>query len=227
MNDFVPFQSFFTEDEATPIMETLKENNIEYKIEKLKEPLGSIIAGEITQDKIFLQIRSTDFQKANEVLDKVILNNIPTLEKDYYLFTFTNNELLEIIQKPDEWSRQDFLIARKILNDRGADLPDEKINAIKTTRIKELAKQESGDSFWIILGYALALLGGIMGFAVGLPFIFAKKTLPDGNRIYIYNKNTRQHGKFIAMLTGIVVAINLFFNDDLKFTFIGFFGYTF
>jgi hypothetical protein len=57
-------------------METLKENNIEYKIEKLKEPLGSIIAGEITQNKIFLQIRPYDFQKANEVLDKVILNNI-------------------------------------------------------------------------------------------------------------------------------------------------------
>jgi len=227
MNDFVPFQSFFTEDEVTPIIEILKENNINYKIEKFKEPLDPILAGEIVQNKIFLKIRPNDFQKANGVLDKVILNNIMTLEKDYYLFTFTNDELFEIIQKPDEWSRQDFLIARKILNERGADLPDEKINAIKTSRIKELAKQESGDILWIILGYVLALLGGIMGFAIGLPFIFAKKTLPDGGRVYIYNKSTRSHGKYIAILTGIVVAINLFFNDNLKFTFIGFFGYTF
>ena len=157
MNEFVLFQSFLTEDEAALTIGTLKENDIEYRIERFKEPLDATIAGDIIQNKIFLKIRSRDFPKANEALDKVILNNISALEKDYYLFSFTNSELLEIIQKPDEWSRQDFLIARKILNERGTELPDEKINAIKSGRIKELSKPETGHMSWIILGYAFLL----------------------------------------------------------------------
>ena len=117
MNDFVLFQSFFNEDEAAPVVETLKRNAIEYKVEKLKQPLDSTIAGESVENKIFLTIRPRDFARANDVLDKVILDNIQLLEKDYYLFSFTNEELNDIIHKPDEWSRQDFVIARKILED--------------------------------------------------------------------------------------------------------------
>jgi hypothetical protein len=81
MNEFVLFQSFFTEDELAPIMETLKENNIEYRIEKFKEPLDPIIAGEIAQNKIFLKIRPNDFKKVNGVLDELILRNILHLKK--------------------------------------------------------------------------------------------------------------------------------------------------
>ena len=77
------------------------------------------------------------------------------------------------------------MIAKKILNDRGADLSDEKIKTIKVDRINELASQEKGNTSWIIIGYALSFLGGLMGLIIGLPFIFAKKILPDGSRIYI------------------------------------------
>lgn len=228
MNDFVLFQSFFTEDEATPVIETLKANGIEYRIEKFKQPLDSTLAGDVVDNKIFLNIRSGDFAKANEILDKVILDNIQSLETDYYLFSFTNDELNEIIHKPDEWSRQDFLIARKILHGRGSDVPDEKINTIRSNRIKELAKQESGSTSWIILGYTLAFLSGVVALIIALPFIFAKKTLPDGRKVFIYNANTREHGKIISLLTVIVIVVNFaFFTDNLKFAFIGFLGHTF
>jgi len=227
MDEFVQFQSFYNDDESVSTIETLKANNIEYRIERFKEILDAVMVGDLNEKIIFLKIRSHDFQKANEALDKKILNNIATLENDYYLFSFPNDELLEIIQKPDEWSRQDFLIAKKILNDRGTDLSDEKISTIKVDRIKSLAKQESGNIPWLILGYALALLGGLFGLIIGLPFIFAKKTLPDGSRMYIYNKYTRQHGKNIVIISVIVLCLNLFFNDNIKYAFVGFFGYTF
>ena len=228
MSDFVLFQSYFTEEEAAPVIEILVAKGIEYRIERLKQPLDATMAGEVVDNKIFLNIKSQDFAKANEALDKVILDNINSLEQDYYLFSFTNNELNEIIYKPDEWSRQDFLIARKILRDRGQDVPDEKINAIKSNRIKELGKQESGDSGWIIIGYALALIGGIMAVIIALPFLFAKKTLPDGNRVFIYNPKTREHGKIILLLTTIVIIVNaFFFPDNLIFAFFGFMGHRF
>ncbi|HEX6847731.1 MAG TPA: hypothetical protein VF144_12175 [Chitinophagaceae bacterium] len=227
MNDFVLFQSFFNEDEAAPVVETLKRNAIEYKVEKLKQPLDSTIAGESVENKIFLTIRPRDFARANDVLDKVILDNIQLLEKDYYLFSFTNEELNDIIHKPDEWSRQDFLIARKILEDRGTAVPDEEINAIKSKRVKELARQEKGSISWIILGYLLALVGGFMALIIALPFIFAKRTLPDGNRIFMYTKATRDHGKLISAIMVIGLIINILFTDNLFFAFFGFVGHRF
>ena len=228
MGDFVLFQSFFTEDEAAPVIEILGTQGIEYRLDRLKQPLDATMAGDVVDNKIFLNIRSRDFAKANEALDKVILDNLNSLEQDYYLFSFTNEELNEIIHKPDEWSRQDFLIAKKILQDRGQDMPDEKIRRIRSNRITELGKQESGDSWWIIMGYALALVGGIMAVIIALPFLFAKKTLPDGNRVFIYNPKTREHGKIILLLTVIVIIVNaFFFPDNLIFAFFGFVGHQF
>ena len=107
-------------------------------------------------------------------------------------------------------------------------MPDEKIRRIRSNRITELGKQESGDSWWIIMGYALALVGGIMAVIIALPFLFAKKTLPDGNRVFIYNPKTREHGKIILLLTVIVIIVNaFFFPDNLIFAFFGFVGHQF
>jgi len=228
MDDFVQFQSFFTEEEAMPLIETLKANGINYRVEKPKNQLGSTISGDVVDNTVLVNIRPDDFARANEALDKVILNNIQSIENNYYLFSFTNEELDEIIHKPDEWSRQDFLIARKILHDRGSDVPDEKIKTIRSERVKELSKQESGDSWWIFLGYGLALVGGIMAVMIALPFIFAKKALPDGNRVFMYNSKTRGHGKRILLLTVVVIIINaIFFPTNLILTAFGFVGHRF
>lgn len=228
MNDLVLFQSFFSEEEAVPLIEILKANGILYKLEKQKNPLDATLSGQVVENMVYLNIRPQDFAKANEALDKVILNNIQSIGEDYYLFSFTNEELNDIIHKPDEWSRQDFLIARKILDDRGVNVSDEKINTIKSARIKELAVQEKGDAFWIFLGYVLSLVGGIMAIAIALPFILAKKALPDGNRIFMYNSKTRNHGKIILSLTGVFIIINaISFPDNLWLAFFGFISHRF
>lgn len=209
MNEFVLFQSFIDENEAMPVIEILKENRIEYTVEKFKEPLDGIIAGEVIRDKFYLKIRSQDFPKANAVLDQVILKNISSIEKDYYLFSFSNPELLEIINKPDEWSRQDFLIARKILEERGEKINDEEINTLKSKRIKELAKEEKEPLSQIVAGYIFAFLFSPVGLFFGLALLVTKKSLPDGSKVFTYNQSTRNHGKsiFILSLAMLIVYI--------------------
>lgn len=126
MNEFVSFQSFYTIDEATEIFEILNQNNIDSKISTPRSLLDPTLVGDDLEQRVFLKIRSSDFPKANEILDTHILKNISLLEADYYLYDFSNEELREIVEKPDEWSRQDSLIARKILGERGISLSDEK-----------------------------------------------------------------------------------------------------
>src|SRR5688572_1665615 len=174
MNEFVLFQSFFTEDEAVSVIESLKENGIAYQLEGSKELLDRAFIGDNLEKKIFLKIKSSDFFKANEILDAHIMQNIISLEKDYYLFSFTNDELTEILRKPDEWSRQDFLIARKILEERGQPMNEAVIKDLRSKRINELSREESEPTLIIIAGYILALLFSLVGLFFGLAFLTAK-----------------------------------------------------
>ena len=115
--------------------------------------------------------------------------------------------MLEIINHPDEWSRQDFFIAKKILEEREISISEQKIEKIKSDRIRELEKPESGDSSWIMLGYFLALLAGVLGIFFGLAFLISKKILPDGRRIYTYDSKTRKHGRNIVIISCLTFLI--------------------
>lgn len=217
MNEFVLFQSFLNESDAMPVMEILKENNIEYRVEKFKEPLDSVIAGEVVRDQFYLHIMSKDFPKANEVFDQMILKNISSVEKDYYLFSFSNDELLEIIKKPDEWSRQDYLIAKKILDERGKPVNDQEINSLKSKRIKELAAAEKEPMGSIIVGYVFAILFSIVGLFFGLAFFVTKKTLPDGTKVFAYTQGARNHGKVIFILSLAMLIFYIITDTGLLF----------
>jgi hypothetical protein len=224
MSEFVLFQSFFTEEEAAYIIEQFRENGIDYRLDRSKELLDRAFIGENLEKKFFLKIKSQDFSRANQVLDARILQNITALEKDYYLFSFTNDELIEILRKPDEWSRQDFLIARKILDDRGEQISEDVINDLKSKRINELGREENEPTLSIIAGYILALLLSIVGLFFGLAFLTAKKNIPNGKRVFTYSRNTRKHGRNIVIISAISLFILLMNGERLIFFFMDLFG---
>jgi hypothetical protein len=217
MNEFVLFQSFFTEDEAASIIEPLKENGIDYQLERSKELLDRAFIGDNLEKKVFLKIKSSDFSKANEILNARILQNITALEKDYYLFSFTNDELIEILRRPDEWSRQDFLIARKILEERGQPINEEVIKDLKSKRINELSREESEPTSTIIAGYILALLFSLVGLFFGLTFLAAKKNIPNGKKVFTYSRNTRKHGRNIVILSAVSLFLFVMKGGRLMF----------
>ena len=53
MNDFVLFQSFFTAEEAAPVIEILGENGIDHRLEKSKEILDRTFIGDNLEKKLF------------------------------------------------------------------------------------------------------------------------------------------------------------------------------
>lgn len=224
MNEFALFQSFFTEDEAAYTIQQFRENGIDYRLDRSKELLDRAFIGENLEKKFFLKIRSSDFTKANQVLDARILQNITALERDYYLFSFTNDELIEILRKPDEWSRQDFLIARKILDERGEHISEDVINDLKSKRINELGREESEPIFSIMAGYILALLVGIVGLFFGLAFMTAKKNIPNGKKVFTYSRSTRKHGRNIVIISAVSLFILLMNGERLIFFFMDLFG---
>ena len=115
LNEFLVFRSFYTEEEAISLLEFFKEKGIDCSIVKYRSIVDKIYAG-INYDREFhVKIKSYEFNKANEILDRQINQNISEIGEDYYLYSFTEKELLEIIENPDEWNNQDILISKKIL----------------------------------------------------------------------------------------------------------------
>ena len=208
MNEYVAFQSFYSEEEASVLSELFSQAGIDNMIVKGKPIVDELIVGQDMGNKIFLKIKSSDFNKANKILETQITNNISQIDSDHYLYSFSNEELFEIISKPDEWSKQDFLLAKRILHERGVSLSEKDVSDMTWKRIVEIGKPEKGSLFWIAIGYILSL-GGLFGFFFGLAYLNAKKILPDGSRVYVYDESTRNHGRNILVISCIFIGIDI------------------
>jgi hypothetical protein len=206
MKKFSTFKKFNDIDSVKGVIEILKEHNIPFEIEDNSRQLQEIIIGIDTEPRILLKINPDDFEKANELLASMAENDIENAENDYYLFSFTNEELFEIIAEPEAWCEYDFKLAKKILNSRGIALSSSVEKLIRDKRKKEIAKKEETSLAWKIFGYLMAFFGGIIGIAIGLSLLTGKKTLQNGKRVYMYSEKDRKHGMIITII-GIIMAI--------------------
>jgi hypothetical protein len=209
---FLTFQSFTDLDLAKEIAGRLMQENISVKIEDTSPPIAPVIMGTSLDADIRIKIPKPDFQKAHAVLEQYYEKQIDLIEKDYYLFEFTNEELLEIIKKPDEWGYLDYRLGQKILKERGEEIQREKIETMKSERIKEISKSEEIGTSWIFLGYFLAIFFSPIGIFFGLTITTFKRTLPDGQRVYSYNEDARKHGKIILIISSILTPLLIYFE---------------
>ncbi|MFY8036838.1 MAG: hypothetical protein ACOVMQ_06705, partial [Cyclobacteriaceae bacterium] len=126
------------------------------------------------------------------------------IEKDYYLYSFTDEELFDLISKQDEWSEMDFYLAKKILTERGKDVSESTIQLLKQQRLTTLSKPDETPKAWIYGGYFFAFLGGFLGILIGYSFWISKKIVPNGTKVPMYSNEVRLHG-FRIMIIGIIM----------------------
>ena len=138
--------------------------------------------------------------------------DLSSLDKDYYLLSFSDDELFDILCKPDEWNEFDYQVARKLLMSRGKDVGDQVVSLLRQQRIKQLAQPEDRHTNWLYAGYVFAVFGGIFGIFIGWHLSSAKKTLPDGQHIYSYSDNDRAHGRRIVIIGLCMFAFTLIMN---------------
>src|SRR5712672_2130306 len=113
MSELRKFQSFYSIEEAVEFATILKENGIDSTIEK-DPSLAESIAGESSDRKIHLKIKKSDFEKVNLLLESYAEKSLSNIDSDHYLFSFSNEELFEILEKPDEWGKQDYFLTKQI-----------------------------------------------------------------------------------------------------------------
>jgi hypothetical protein len=202
------FRKFPTVEEATELTDLLKENNIPYLLEDSSNKSDVVgFTFQNTDLKVIVKARIEDFPKIESLIDKTITIKLDEVDKEHYLFDFTDEELTEIIMKPNDWSNYDYKVAELILNERGLTVSPQFVESVKKQRYSSLSVKESYSSTWMIIGYISAFLGGFLGIAIGLSLILMKKKLSNGDKVYVYNEQNRKHGKWITII-GLIVFLS-------------------
>jgi hypothetical protein len=204
--EFITYKKFNDVALANDLAELLDANNVKYFLEEEAQSFNPTFSYTDTKEYV-VKIMPEDFEQVNELLKADANENIAEVESGYYLLSFTNEELMELIIRADEWNAYDVQLARKLLAERGNALSDEEIAEIEETRIAELKTTESSQSSWIVWGYAFALGGGILGFFIGWHLWTYRKTLPNGEMLYSYSESDRRQGKIIFYLSFVGLAI--------------------
>lgn len=206
MANYVTFKKFPDPVQARALQQFLIDNGIECLFADTSSAMGSAMAGDYNKE-YEVQLKHADFEKAEQLLEdhaKNMLNNLPD---DYYLLSFSNEELFDVVLKHDEWSEFDYLLARKLLAERGKEVDEDLIKSLRNQRISDLAKPEQDQTTWIVVGYVLALLGGLLGIITGYVLWSSRKTLPNGQVVPTYSPSDRAHGKTILILGVVMIPI--------------------
>jgi hypothetical protein len=205
-NELVTFQLFHNRRIAEEMGSLLEREGIPYEIVENKKYFDPSFAFNKIDPEINLKLFAEDFSKARSALEGVYTKQLEEVDPNYYLFRFKDEELMDIIRKPDEWGIFDHALARKILSDRGIIVPGIEEQRVLKTRLDDLRKPESVEPVWLGLGYMMTLAGGFFGILMGWLFAYMKKTLPNGERVYVYREEDRIHGRRI-MNIGLVVFV--------------------
>ncbi|MCM5530319.1 hypothetical protein [Parasegetibacter sp. NRK P23] len=206
-NTYLTFQKFNDLELAKQVAERLKEGGVECLLENNQKFFDPSFANNQIEHDISIKISSEKFSDAHKALDEYYQKSLHDVESDYYLFEFTDEELVEIISKPDEWGHFDYQLAQKILRDRGNEIKPEVANLLKVNRVKELAKPDSAHKYFIYLGYVSSVFGGLFGIIIGWTLAYFKKTLPDGRRVYAYRETERNHGTRMLLISCVSLTI--------------------
>jgi len=197
---YLTFQQFNDPDLAAAIGEQLATAGIDYIIENEAPHIDPVLIGNIPAPTVHLKIPSSDFIRAHAILEAYYEKQLQDVDPDYYLLTFTDSELLEILAKPDEWGHFDYVLARKLLTDRGHPITNEYTAQLKAKRLEELARYEDNTP---MAGPAL-----LSGYIVATH----KKTLPDGRQVHAYSPTARKQGKKAFIIAAIALALLLLYK---------------
>jgi hypothetical protein len=134
-DQYLTFQKFPDKESALQLRDLLKQNDIECIFEDTSGRVDLTFSNSESIKEFRVKLKQEDFEQANDLLMHLSSQHLDNVEKDYYLFDFTDEELMEIVYKADEWSQFDYLLAKKLLKERGKEIKPEVAETIKKQRI--------------------------------------------------------------------------------------------
>ncbi|MGE8422619.1 MAG: hypothetical protein ACN6PI_07305, partial [Sphingobacterium siyangense] len=153
MDTYIVLKRFSSLEEAQECHKLLSEKGVTTRLADNVPPVDITFSGNTVGYQYEVQIDPANFANAESILEEQEMQSLPLVEDDHYLYQFSDEELLEILQKSDEWNKLDYALAREILLKRGKEIDQEKLNLLKQERLMQLREPEPQQKYWVIFGY--------------------------------------------------------------------------
>ncbi|MFT3681503.1 MAG: hypothetical protein QM791_14615 [Ferruginibacter sp.] len=212
-NDFVIFHKFTDYDTVKEFSDLLSSMGI---VNRMQDNNQSYVkfAGYTQVDFAYgINIRQKDFKKAEELLEAYYKEQIPRIDRSYYLFNEPDTELIKIIRQPYDWGKLDLVLSKHILAERGIPVEDAHIENSKQEQIRKEKVITPVSKLKLLAGYVLSLTFPLIGIFIGLDIFYDRKLLANGERFYLHTEADRQHGRnmIIICILWYLVFFTLFF----------------
>lgn len=130
--DYLRFKLFPDKETAESFAEVLQQNGIDHQIEEDAMVFDPSYANNPLSKDYVILLKQPDFKRASVAYDEFFAKQLNAVPEDYYLYGFSDNELMEILAKPDEWGAFDYQLAQVLLKERGIEVSREKKRAAKS-----------------------------------------------------------------------------------------------
>lgn len=151
-------------------------------------------------DKLIL-VRKADHPRACRVMEASYAS--APLPEGHFLADVSDDEVLEILAAPEEWSFFDLAQARKIARERqlsAVDLAEKQV-----AHVEELREGRPAPKTLLWLGWILSWTGSGLGILIGVGIVISQEKTPQGT-FSKYDKASRESGASMAF-TSVVMAI--------------------
>lgn len=210
----IKYRSFNDKALAIELYQKLSEDGIPVAWEDTEGFFDASFANNEFLNIYYIKLRQEDFKKADEILMRSVSESKNEPVGDYYLLSFSNEELIDVLKKPDEWNEFDRYWAKKILEKKGLDIKQEDLEQARIHRLAELKQPWTLDKLWIICAIALwvaafwfiHVYGAVAVIFIGGYIALSKKTMPDGQRVKAFSAGDRLIGK-IVLAAGFILAL--------------------
>lgn len=112
-NKSAVFRKIASLEQAKEFQCFLKEKGINSAIVDNSPAVDLSFSGNTLLNEVQLFIEQSEFEHAQKILDEQAEEQLKNIDTDHYLFSFSKEELYELLLKPDEWSRLDVKLAKK------------------------------------------------------------------------------------------------------------------
>ena len=107
------FRTFKDEHPATDLAQWLQERGVEAQVADTSVSFDPSFSNSGLNKEWAVRIAPEDFSKAGNLLRDYYAAQVDAIPADYYLFEFSDEELMDILKKPDEWGDLDYVLARR------------------------------------------------------------------------------------------------------------------
>ena len=208
-NDSTILRQFHDKEAMLDFCSLLRENDVPFYLDDNSQRFDVSFANNEARRFYIVRVAQEDLGKARAVADDHDREVIDTLPEDYYLFDFSATELMEILNRQDEWSDFDVALARRRLAEMDILIDDTDIERMKEERMEVLKEPDPEPTTVIVCGYIFSVMGGVLGLIIALFLLTSRKTLPNGERRPMYSDSTRRHGRYMLLVFAVSFILTL------------------